>query len=148
MTRSAYSALPPARKRSIHVVAFAALLTGIAWAALHFAAPGWIDEEISRRTQVVLLKIHGGAAMLALIALGVLLATHILPALKNPENRKAGITLLAGTATLALTGWGLYYLGDESLRVWTSNIHIAVGMAAAAAFIWHIRYRKRGANAG
>ena len=148
MARSAYSALPLALKRSLHCVALAALLTGIAWAALHFATQGWIDEEISRRTQVVLLEVHGAAAMLALIALGVLLSTHILPALKNPENRKVGITLLASTATLALTGWGLYYLGDENLRAWTSNIHIAVGMAAAAAFIWHIRYRERGVNAG
>ena len=146
MASPAYSALPGALKRSIHLVALAVLLTGIVWVALHFAAPGWIDEEISRRIQVVLLKIHGAAAMLALVALGTLLSTHILPALVNPQNRGAGITLLSCIATLALTGWGLYYLGDENLRNWTSDIHIAVGAACAAAFIHHIRYRKRSAN--
>ena len=141
-----YSALPGALKRLIHFVALAALLTGIAWMALHFASQGWIDEELSRRAQVYLLKIHGAAAMLALVALGMLLSTHILPALKNPPNRGAGIALLMGIASLTLTGWGLYYLGDEKLRGWTSDIHIAVGLAAVAVFTYHIRYRKRAAN--
>lgn len=146
MARPTYNGLPVALKRSIHIVALAALLTGVAWVALHFTVQGWIDEKISRPTEVVLLKIHGAASMLALVALGTLLSTHILPALKNPPNRRAGIALLAIIAGLVLTGWGLYYLGDENLRGWASDFHIAAGMATAAIFIHHIRYRKRSPN--
>lgn len=143
MARSPYSTLPDALKRSIHFVALAVLLTGIAWLALHFAPNGWIDEARSLHLQTESLKLHGAAAMLSLIAIGTLLIAHILPGLKNPQNRAAGILLLACAAILALTGWGLYYLGDEDLRSWTSNVHIAIGVAAAIAFIWHVRYRKR-----
>ena len=143
MACSPYSTLPDALKRSIHIVALAVLLTGIAWIALRFAPGSWIDEAPSRHLQAQLLKFHGAAAMLALIAFGTLLIAHILPALKNPQNRAAGITLLACAGILALTGWGLYYIGNEDLRGWASDVHIAIGAAAALAFIWHVRYRKR-----
>jgi len=143
MAPSRYSTLPDALKRSTHFVALAVLLTGIAWLALHFAPNSWIEEERSRHLQAQSLKLHGAAAMLSLIAIGTLLIGHILPGLKNPQNRAAGIALLACAGTLALTGWGLYYLGDEDLRGWASDVHIAIGVVAALAFIWHVRYRKR-----
>jgi hypothetical protein len=143
MAQAPYSTLPDALKRSIHFVAVAVLLTGVVWLALHFAPNNWIDETPSRHLQAQLLKLHGAAAMLALIALGTLLIAHILPALKNPQNRVAGITLLACAGILAITGWGLYYIGDEDLRGWASDVHIAIGAAAALTFIWHLRYRKR-----
>ena len=50
MARPTYNGLPVALKRSIHIVALAALLTGVAWVALHFTVQGWIDEKISRPT--------------------------------------------------------------------------------------------------
>jgi len=146
MAYRSYSALPDLLKRSVHAIALATLLSGIAWLALKYAAPGRITEEIGRRAQTSLLKIHGAAAMLALVALGALLSAHILPGLGTPQNRRAGITLLTGTVTLALTGWCLYYLGDESLRAWASDIHIAIGIAVTAAFVYHIGYRKRSAK--
>lgn len=144
MTRRTYGALPGALKRCIQAVALATLLSGIAWLALRYAARGWIGEVFLRSGESWLLKFHGAAAMLALVALGALLSTHILPGLETPHNRTAGIVLLTGTAMLGATGWGLYYLGNESLRSWTSALHIAVGLAAAAAFVHHIRYRKAG----
>jgi branched-subunit amino acid transport protein len=143
MARSPYSTLPDALKRSIHFVALAVLLTGIVWLALRFAPGNWIDDASSRHLQAQLLKFHGAAAMLALIALGTLLIAHIVPGLKNPQNRVAGITLLACAGTLVLTGWGLYYVGDDELRRWASNIHIAIGAAVTFSFIWHVRFRKR-----
>lgn len=143
MARSPYGTLPIALKRSIHVVALVVLLTGVAWIALHVAPRNWLDETHSRHLQAQLLKLHGAAAMLALIAFGALLAAHVLPALERPQNRHAGIALLACAGILTLTGWGLYYVGGEDLRGWASDLHIAIGVAAALVFAWHVRYRKR-----
>ena len=95
-----------------------------------------------------MLMLHGAAAMLALVALGVLLSAHVLPGLDTPRNRRAGIGLLAGIAALAVTGWGLYYLGEDVLRGWASDLHIAAGVAATMAFVRHARYRKAGQSRG
>lgn len=46
--------------------------------------------------------------------------------------------MVALLGTLCLSGLGLYYLGDEHLRAWTSTAHWLVGFAAAAALPIHI----------
>jgi hypothetical protein len=53
-----------------------------------------------------------------------------------------------GRCSLALrysdvTGYGLYYAGGESLRAWTSWIHLAVGLALPLLLILHIWLGKR-----
>jgi uncharacterized membrane protein len=145
VARSLYSTLPRALKRPVYAVALAVLVTGVAWIALHAAPRNFLDQALSRQLQSQLLKLHGAAAMLALISFGGLLAAHVLPALKRPENRNAGITLLACAGILTLTGWGLYYVGDEELRGWASDLHVVIGVAAPLICAWHLSYRKRGA---
>src|SRR6516165_12761889 len=44
---------------------------------------------------------------------------------------------------LSVTGYGLYYAGGESLRAWTSWIHLAVGLALPLLLILHIWLGKR-----
>jgi hypothetical protein len=144
MASHSYSTLPKALKRSIHFVALAVLTTGIIWVALRAVPDDWISGAQSRHFQAQLLKLHGATAMLALIAFGALLVAHILPALKSPPNRAAGISLLSCAGSLALTGWGLYYIGEEELRGWASDLHIVIGVSATLIFAWHVSYRIRG----
>ena len=40
-----------------------------------------------------------------------------------------GSLFLGAFGILTVTGYGLYYAGGESLRAWTSWIHLAVGLA-------------------
>ncbi len=136
--------LPPALRGPIHAVAAVVLASGLAWLALHSAPERWVAAGASLALQAQLLKLHGAAAMLALVGLGAVLASHALPALRRPRNRVAGILLLSAVAALALTGWCLYYVGDEDLRAWASDGHIAIGAAAALLFLWHAgRAKKR-----
>jgi hypothetical protein len=41
---------------------------------------------------------------------------------------------LGGFGILTVTGYGLYYAGGESLRAWTSWIHLAVGIGRCRYF--------------
>jgi hypothetical protein len=56
---------------------------------------------------------------------------------KNRYQRYIGIALTAAFAILILSGYMLYYVGDEGLRDWTSIIHWVLGLAAPTLFIWH-----------
>src|SRR6516165_12743693 len=50
---------------------------------------------------------------------------------------------LARFGILSVTGYGLYYAGGESLRAWTSWIHLAVGLALRLLLVVHIWLGKR-----
>jgi hypothetical protein len=89
------------------------------------------------------LKLHGAAAMAILVILGTLLPTHVRFAWHARRNRPNGIMLISVFAFLILTGYGLYYFGDERLRSWTSCLHLVVGLALPLALILHIRSGRR-----
>ncbi len=46
-------------------------------------------------------------------------------------------------ALLIATSFGLYYLGSETLRSWTSGLHIAVGILLPALWLVHILVGRR-----
>src|ERR1700730_6528776 len=85
----------------------------------------------------LLSKIHGAAAMLALVLLGYLV-THIRKGWKAKKNRLSGATLLSVYLFLILSGYGLYYAGDEDLRHFISNWHAWIGVGMVALLPVHI----------
>ena len=89
------------------------------------------------------IKIHGAAAMAILVLVGMLLAGHVRFAWRARRNRGNGSLFLGGFGILTVTGYGLYYAGGESLRVWTSWIHLAVGLALPLLLLFHIWLGKR-----
>ena len=54
------------------------------------------------------------------------------------QNRATGVALIAGFGLLSLTGYALYYLGDESGRALASSAHWWIGLASPALLIGHI----------
>ena len=89
------------------------------------------------------MKIHGAAAMAILVLVGMLLTGHVRFAWRARRNRCNGSLFLGAFGILTLTGYGLYYAGGESLRAWTSWIHLAVGLALPLLLILHIWLGKR-----
>ena len=85
-----------------------------------------------------LLKAHGAAAMLVLILLGTLLPLHMKFALRAGRNLRTGLTLFGVFSFLSVTGYGLYYAGDEHLRAWTSAAHLWVGLSLPVIMSLHI----------
>ncbi|MGE5208088.1 MAG: hypothetical protein ACM3KL_02030 [Alphaproteobacteria bacterium] len=116
-------------------------LSGAAWAYWNDLVPSPSDLEISAKAWA--MKIHGAAAMAILVLIGMLLTGHVRSAWRAQRNRGNGLLFLIAFAVLTVTGYGLYYAGGESLRAWTSWIHLGVGLALPFLLIVHIWLGKR-----
>ena len=119
----------PVTQRVLLYAAFLVLLaTGVAWEFLSPAPwAGW------------LMKIHGGAAMLALVMVGTLIAHHIPTGWTSFKNRWSGVLLLAALGWLVASGYLLYYSGSDALRFFASQSHLWVGLATAVVVALHLR---------
>jgi hypothetical protein len=109
------------------------LLTGAGW----MYAQARLDDLSWVTLPRLLMKIHGGAAMLALLVLGAL-TMHIRRGWKADKNRLSGALLIAVNAFLIVTGYGLYYAGDEALRAWLSRWHGWIGLASGVLLPAHV----------
>ena len=120
--------LPVVQRVLLHVALLLLLATGAAWEVL---SPGpWAS---------LLMKIHGGAAMLALVLLGMLIAHHIPAGWASLKNRSSGVLLLAALGWLVASGYLLYYSGSDSLRSIASQSHLWIGLAGCVVVALHIR---------
>src|SRR6202047_70927 len=97
------------------------LVTGVAW--MVFQAR--LDE--GNQVSSLMLKLHGGAAMVSLILLGALIH-HMRKGWKSRKNRTSGLSLLLVILFLVVPGYGLYYAGDEQLRSLISQWHGWIGL--------------------
>ncbi|TMI09543.1 MAG: hypothetical protein E6H40_11315 [Betaproteobacteria bacterium] len=76
----------------------------------------------------LLMKVHGGTAMLALLLLGAALASHVPTGWKDARYKGTGIGILAAAAWLIISGHLLYYSGDEAVRQAASYSHLGAGI--------------------
>lgn len=127
-------------RRTLYGVSWILLGSGLAWAILHFAsAQIGIDEHSAATAGALLMKVHGAAAMLALILFGTLLSHHVGAGWKSGQNRVSGSAIAGISGLLILTGYLLYYVGDEALRQGVSWLHLAAGTLFPAALWPHVQ---------
>ncbi|MBV9191404.1 MAG: hypothetical protein JO292_11090 [Betaproteobacteria bacterium] len=119
----------PAAQRILLYAAFLVLLaTGVLWESV--SAGPWASA---------LMKVHGAAAMVALVLIGTLIAHHIPAGWGSFRNRWSGVLLLTALGWLVASGYLLYYSGSETLRSFASQSHLWVGLAGcmvAALHLW------------
>jgi small-conductance mechanosensitive channel len=96
------------------------------------------DSEIWQQASTLVLSLHGGAGMMALMLLGALGPMHIQRAWRTKINLATGIICIAVFGLLILTAFGLYYIGSEAVRPWISYVHIAFGLAVPGVVAGHI----------
>ncbi len=119
------------------------LVSGAAWAwANHLDETGAAGERL-RDFKPWLLKIHGFSALAFVLLLGTLLAVHVRRAWHAHKNRGNGIFFLTTISLLTLSGYALYYLGDESWRDVTAKFHLWLGLAAPGLLGLHIWFGRR-----
>jgi hypothetical protein len=94
-------------------------------------------------TAALLLKLHGGSAMLFLIFLGALIPLHIRNYWRNGRNRWAGAMMIAINTILIVTAYLLYYSGSDSVRAWGGELHIIGGLALPPAIALHVWLGRR-----
>ena len=125
-----------------HKIAFYTVLavvfaSGGLWAWLHYFARSETDFGTSP-AETWTLTIHGLFAAASLLLIGSLLPLHVKFAWRAKRNRFNGIFFISIVALLILSGYGLYYIGNERLRSSTSWIHLIIGLALPVLLIIHI----------
>jgi hypothetical protein len=138
--------LEPRFRTVLYTVVAVLFGTGAGWFAvdrLKGAAAGTAWQE----TSTWLLMLHGGAAMLFLLLLGALVALHVRVGWRLRNNRVSGAVMLTVNALLIVTAFGLYYAGSDTLRRWTSDIHIAIGLGFPVLLALHAFLGKRSVQA-
>jgi hypothetical protein len=131
------------RFRFVIYAAFSILfLTGVGWLVsdrMKDAASG----ESWQATAAYMLMVHGGAAMATLMLLGALVPLHLRHGWRMRRNRITGTLMAACNAALILTAFGLYYFGPDTLRSWTSGVHIGAGLFVPVLFCIHVFVGRR-----
>lgn len=131
--------LPRWQERAVYLSFGLTLVTGIAW--LVFEHWVRIEGEFGPEHHPAehrLLIAHAIGAYVFLVVLGAMIPVHIPLGWHQRRNRVSGIILATLCALLSLTALGLYYVGEDALRSWTSLIHWTVGLAAFPALLIHV----------
>ncbi len=123
----------------LYVVFAVLFLSGVVWACFNYL-PQNVDFSDAKSLS---LKIHGAAAMATLVLIGGILTTHVRFAWRARRNRNNGIWFIGVLGILTVTGYLLYYAGNERLRLWTSWSHLAFGLALPVLLIAHIWLGRR-----
>jgi hypothetical protein len=124
--------LIPAHRWTLYVVTALVWLSGCLWLGVEkWKEPG--DSEWGP----FLMKIHGAVAMAVLLLLGSMV-THVLRGLALKRNRILGFFLIGLFLWLTVTGWFLYYAGDDRWRDFSSLAHWTAGLALPMLLAAHI----------
>jgi hypothetical protein len=110
------------------------LITSLLW----LSGAVWLYLSMEDPSRPLWMKIHGAAAMAFLVIFGTLLVRHVPAAWEQNRERPSGAWLLGMCGTLILTGWGLYYFGNDQIRHWTSLLHGYLGLIFPLLIAFHV----------
>jgi len=122
---------------SLYLCGLVLLMSGSGWLLGHYLlrAPG--AEAAPHPSEVWWLRLHGAAMIGFLVCFGALLTRHVPLGWRERSNRGTGVAMVSLVSLLALTGYALYYLVDDTERAWASVAHWSLGLIAAAALVLH-----------
>lgn len=134
--------LDPRFRAAVYTVFGLLFVTGVAWLLLDRR---WTADsgDTWQAASAYLLMVHGGAAMSLLLLLGAVVSLHVPTVWRSRKNRASGTIMLATNGALVATAFGLYYFGSETLRNWTSDLHIAIGLGMPAILAVHVLLGRR-----
>jgi len=141
--------LGPWHQGAVYGATAALAVSGTIWLVLHyfFAVPGEYGPQ-THPLEPWMLRLHGAAAMAALVIYGSLLPVHVRRAWSIRRNIALGIGLVSIMLLLTVTGYLLYYSGDENARPVISAAHWILGLVVPALLVWHIVSGRRQNRAG
>jgi cation transport ATPase len=130
-------------KAMLYVISLVLLFSGVFWAWFHHLDETAKRGDFLRSLNPWLMKIHGFAAVGFVLLLGTLLPVHVRHSWHAHKNRTNGAFFLAAIGLLSLSGYSLYYLGDERVRGACSTFHLWLGVLSPALLIAHIWFGRR-----
>lgn len=133
--------LHPIQKWLTYVGLIGVAISGVWWSYLH-------DLTQSKAFDLMhnLLIIHGATAFVSMLILGALMPQHMRMAWHAKRNRWSGGSMAAIALVIIVTGFGLYYAG-ENYRDPVKWVHLIVGLVSIIALILHIWFGRRSAKA-
>jgi len=126
------------RRWALYIVGAGVWLSGGLWLLFHYFLVK--QGEFGPSTNPLepwWLKIHGAFAFAAVWMFGLLWGIHITKAWPNRRRRWSGGMLTGVFALLIVSGYLLYYVGDEKGRAVVSLLHWTVGLSCPLFFLWH-----------
>ena len=127
--------LAPSLRYSLLATATVLFASGVPWLAARYL-PG--SQSLPEGVATASMRIHGGAAMAILALTGSVVALHVPGAWRERKNLASGVALGVSLIALTVTGYCLYYLGDDYARAIASLGHWLLGLTALPVFVWHI----------
>ena len=130
--------LPNRIKTWINCIGLGVWISGAAWLVVHY----WLGSQDAVNLQVSpagpwWLKVHGALAFLAIWTGGLLWGLHIAKAWHLRRHRWSGGILIGSLLLLVLSGYLLYYVGEESTRQGISLLHWILGLLIPLAYLTH-----------
>ena len=135
----------PARKRLAIYLVFGALwLSGCAWLVLDrfFGSRGQFGLMPHPWEPAVLL-VHGIVAILSMYLLGWVTARHVLQWWPGGLRRVSGGTLSAFILFLALSGFALFFAGDDRWQHLAAITHDGLGLGITVFAVQHWFFARR-----
>jgi hypothetical protein len=126
------------RRLGVYAVGIGLWLTGALWLLFHYflMRPGEFGPAADP-LEAWWLTLHGAFAFLAIWTFGLLWGVHVANNWSAGRRRWSGALLVGVFELLIISGYLLYYLGDETLRPIASLVHWAVGLAGPIFFLAH-----------
>jgi hypothetical protein len=129
---------------TVYVVIAGLYITGVIWLVCHF----FLADEgeygpMPHEWEGPMMMLHGAAAMLTLFFVGSLLTVHMVKAWRSRRNRWSGSFVAGFALVLTLTGYCLYYVGDDDIRAWMSWAHWLPGVPLPLVLAIHVFYGTR-----
>jgi hypothetical protein len=115
------------------------ILSGAMWLLFHYYVriPGEFGPTL-HPLEPWLLSIHGISAAGILIGFGSVMPGHVRRAWRAARNRITGSIFFGVMLALTITGYLLYYVGNETARSFLSIFHWGVGLGLPVLAGWHI----------
>jgi hypothetical protein len=132
------------RRWALYIVGTGVWLTGGLWLLFHYflVKHGEFGPE-TNPLEPWWLKLHGAFAFAAVWIFGLLWGVHITKLWHQKHRRRSGVMLTGVFALLILSGYLLYYVGDDRVRPVISALHWGIGLGCPVFFAWHRVKRRR-----
>jgi hypothetical protein len=133
------------RRMMIYVTGIGVWLTGGLWLIYHYfmVKQGEFGPE-TNPLEPWWLRLHGAFAFAAMWLFGLLWGIHVTKAWPHKKRRWSGGAMVGVLAWLTISGYLLYYVGDDRVRPVISAMHWIVGLVCPAVFVWHrVKFKKR-----
>lgn len=126
------------RRWGLYLTGTGVWLTGGLWLVYHyFLVTQGEFGPTANPLEAWWLKLHGAFSFAAVWMLGLLWGIHVTKLWPHKRRRWSGGILTGVFAFFIVSGYLLYYVGDDRVRPVISALHWGIGLAGPVLFVWH-----------